>query len=99
MKIPPLGKDILAIYEKKAGTPGPPRTGPVKPEGGGRDQVTLSSGGKEILEAEKAQAPEDVRTELVERIRKQIRQGTYAPDSRAVAERWMAQVRADDERE
>jgi len=99
MKIHTLGKDVLAIYEKKPGAPGKPRTGPLKPEAGAGDQVTLSRDGKEILDAEKAGADEAVRMELVERIRKQIRQGTYAPDSEAVAERWIAQVRADGDRE
>lgn len=64
----------------------PPATGSAR----GQDRVSLSPESRQLLEAEKAaQAQSEDRARRLEQIRRQIQNGTYRPDSAAVAARML----------
>lgn len=61
-----------------------------------QDRVSLSSDARQLLEAEKAlQAPSEDRVRRLEQLRKQLQEGTYRPDSAAVAARMLESMLGD----
>jgi negative regulator of flagellin synthesis FlgM len=69
---------------------------PMAGSGRGQDRVSLSAESRQLLEAEKAaQARSDERARRLEEIRTQIQNGTYRPDSTAVAARMLEDVFRD----
>jgi negative regulator of flagellin synthesis FlgM len=95
MKIPYIGKNDLKVSEnpvkpsRSAGKEAA-KTGEVR-----QDRIRLSRDAQKLLEMEKtlkASDPVEVRAELVERLRSQIQEGAYKPDSRKVAEKMIAEA-------
>jgi flagellar biosynthesis anti-sigma factor FlgM len=93
MKVPYIGKNDLKVAEnpvkpsRQAGKEGA-KTGEVR-----QDRIRLSKDALQLLEMEKSlkdSDPLEARTELVERLRSQIQEGAYKPDSRKVAEKMIA---------
>jgi len=85
MKIPYIGKNDLKVSENPVKPSRPAgkeaaKTGEVR-----QDRIRLSRDAQKLLEMEKtlkASDPVEVRAELVERLRSQIQEGAYKPDSR-----------------
>ncbi len=70
----------------------------VPAAGSGRraDRVSLSQESRHLLEAEKAaQAPSEEQVRRLEQLRRQLEQGTYRPDSAAVAARMLDSMLGD----
>ena len=95
MKIPYIGKNDLKVTEnpaklsRQAGKEAA-KTGEVR-----QDRIRLSKDVQQLLEMEKrlkSSDPVEGRTELVERLRSQIQEGAYKPDSRKVAEKMIAEA-------
>ena len=95
MKIPYIGKNDLKVTEnpakpsRQAGKEAA-KTGEVR-----QDRIRLSKDVQQLLEMEKrlkTSDPVEGRTELVERLRSQIQEGAYKPDSRKVAEKMIAEA-------
>jgi flagellar biosynthesis anti-sigma factor FlgM len=95
MKIPYIGKNDLKVTEnpakpsRQAGKEAA-KTGEVR-----QDRIRLSKDVQQLLEMEKrlkSSDPVEGRTELVERLRSQIREGAYKPDNRKVAEKMIAEA-------
>jgi flagellar biosynthesis anti-sigma factor FlgM len=93
MKVPYIGKNDLKVAEnpmkpsRQAGKEAA-KTGEVR-----QDRIRLSKDAQKLLEMEKRlkdSDPVEARAELVERLRSQIQQGAYKPDSRKVAEKMIA---------
>lgn len=95
MKVPYIGKNDVKVAEnpakpsrrsgKEAAKTGEPR----------QDRIRLSKDAQQLLEMEKSlkgSDPVEARAELVERLRRQIREGAYKPDSRKVAEKMIAEA-------
>lgn len=60
------------------------------------DRVSLSPEAKQLVEAEKAmQAPSEGRLRRLEQLRRQLEEGTYRPDSAAVAARMLDSMLGD----
>ena len=95
MKIPYIGKNDLKVSENPVKPSRPAgneaaKTGEVR-----QDRIRLSRDAQKLLEMEKtlkASDPVEVRAELVERLRSQIQEGAYKPDSRKVAEKMIAEA-------
>lgn len=72
---------------------GPERKRKDLPEAGSArhsDRVSLSPEARQLVEAEKAiQAPSEERVRRLEKLRRQLQEGTYRPDSAAVAARML----------
>jgi|GEM_PF-5115726 len=95
MKIPYIGKNDLKVAEN-----------PVKPSRQAdkeaaktaevrQDRIRLSKDAQRLLEMEKrlkTSDPAEARAELVERLRSQIEEGAYKPDTRKVAEKMIAEA-------
>lgn len=95
MKVPYIGKNDLKVAEN-----------PVKPSRQAgkeaaktvevrQDRIRLSRDAQKLLEMEKTlktSDPVEARAELVERLRSQIQEGAYKPDSRKVAEKMIAEA-------
>jgi flagellar biosynthesis anti-sigma factor FlgM len=95
MKIPYIGKNDLKVSEnpvkpsRQAGKEAA-KTGEVR-----QDRIRLSKDVQQLLEMEKrlkASDPFEGRADLVERLRSQIQEGAYKPDSRKVAEKMIAEA-------
>ena len=95
MKIPYIGKNDLKVSENPVKPSRPAgkeaaKTGEVR-----QDQIRLSKDVQQLLEMEKRLKTSDAvegRAELVERLRSQIQEGAYKPDSRKVAEKMIAEA-------
>ena len=93
MNIYHIGKKGLEIATESVKSS---RKSPKEPEKAGtqcQDRVCLSKDVLRLLEIEKqAKSPieEGVRAEVVEKMQKRIREGTYAPESSKVAEKFLA---------
>jgi len=95
MKIPYIGKNDLNVAENP--TKPSRQTGKEAAKAGEvrQDRFRLSKDAQRLLEMEKGlKASDDVeaRAELVERLRSQIQEGAYKPDSRKVAEKMIAEA-------
>jgi len=95
MKVPYIGKNGLKVAQNPV-KPSPPagkepaKTGEVR-----QDRIRLSKDAQQLLEMEKRLKTSDTveaRAELVERLRSQIREGAYKPDSRKVAEKMISEA-------
>ena len=95
MKVPYIGKNDLKVAEtpvkpsRRAGKEAA-KTGEVR-----QDRIRLSRDAQKLLEMEKTlktSDPVEARAELVERLRSQIQDGAYKPDSRKVAEKMIAEA-------
>jgi len=88
-----IGKKGLEITTESVKSSRKP---PAKPEKAGtqyQDRVRLSKDVLRLLEIEKqakSSGQEGVRAEVVEKLQKGIRDGTYAPESRKVADKLLA---------
>lgn len=95
MKIPYIGKNDLKVPENQVRPSRPAgkeaaKTGEVR-----QDQIRLSKDVQQLLEMQKRlKTSHDVegRAELVERLRSQIQEGVYKPNSRKVAEKMIAEA-------
>lgn len=95
MKIPYIGKNDLKVAENpvklsRQGGKEAAKTGEVR-----QDRIRLSKDAQQLLEMEKGLKTSDDlegRAELVERLRSQIQEGAYKPDSRKVAEKMIAEA-------
>ncbi|MEW6441374.1 MAG: flagellar biosynthesis anti-sigma factor FlgM [bacterium] len=93
MKIQGTGKNGIAVSGAEA-----PSAKRVKETSGAsgavrKDRVCLSDDLKQIREMERSgRGAEEVRMHLVEALQKKIREGTYEPDSRKVADKWIGAV-------
>ncbi len=99
MKVPyiGIGKNDLKVLEnpvkpsRQAGKEAA-KTGEVR-----QDRIRLSKDAQQLLEMEKtlkASGDVEARAELVERLRREIEEGAYRPDSRKVAEKMIAEAAA-----
>ncbi len=67
-----------------------------KPGAGRQDQVHLSKDAQRLLEMKKTTAEvEEIRHEVVSRIQRQLKEGTYDPDNFKVARKMVDQVIED----
>lgn len=93
MKIPNIGKDGLRITTEPVAKSRQSSKTSGKSDRVQQDRVELSRDALQLLESDKRlRSGEEVRTDLVERLRKQVADGTYAPDSNRVAEKMIAQA-------
>jgi flagellar biosynthesis anti-sigma factor FlgM len=95
MKIPYIGKNDLKMPE--SATKSSRHAGKEASKSGGvrQDRIRLSKDVLQLLEMEKRfSASDDIesRTELVERLQRQIREGRYRPNSREVADKMIAEA-------
>lgn len=98
MNVYHIGKKGLEITAGSAKSTRNPSKEPEKAGTQRQDRVQLSKDVLRLLEIEKqAKGPEQegVRAEVVQNMQKRIREGTYAPDSRKVAEKLLAQALQD----
>ena len=98
MNIYHIGKKGLEITSEPMKSSRKPSKEPEKTGTQRQDRVQLSKDVLHLLEIEKqarAHEQEGVRAEVVEHMQKRIREGTYAPDSRKVAEKLLAQALQD----
>lgn len=95
MKVPYIGKNDLKVAEnpvKPSRRAGKEATKTVEVR---QDRIRLSRDAQKLLEMEKTlktSDPVEARAELVERLRSQIQEGAYKPDSRKVAEKMIAEA-------
>jgi flagellar biosynthesis anti-sigma factor FlgM len=93
MKVTYIGKNDLKVAENP---PKPSRqaqkesakTGEIR-----RDRIRLSKDAQDLLEIEKklkGSEDLDARAAIVERLRREIKEGSYKPDSREVADKMIA---------
>jgi flagellar biosynthesis anti-sigma factor FlgM len=95
MKVSYIGKNDLKVSDR---TIKPSRQVPKENEKTGeirQDRLQLSGEAQRLLEMEKhLQAADNagMRAEVVERLRRQIQEGLYRPDSREVADKMIAEA-------
>ena len=95
MKVTYIGKNDLKVSEKPAK---PTRQTPQESAKTGeipQDTIRLSKDVKQLLEIEKSlkgMEVVEVRAELVERLRREIQEGVYSPNSRKVADKMIAEA-------
>jgi flagellar biosynthesis anti-sigma factor FlgM len=95
MKVPYIEKNGLKVVQNPVKPSRPAgkesaKTGEVR-----QDRIKLSKDAQQLLEMEKRLNTSDTieaRAELVERLRSQIREGAYKPDSRKVAEKMISEA-------
>jgi flagellar biosynthesis anti-sigma factor FlgM len=95
MNIYQIGKKGLEIAADTVKSSRKPSKHPEKAGTPNQDRVRLSKDVLRLLEIEKqAKEPgtEGVRAEIVEKMQQRIREGTYAPDSKKVADKLLAQA-------
>lgn len=95
MKVPYIGKNDLGALEKPLKPPRQPSKGPARTGEVRQDRLDLSRGVQRLLEMEKSlkgSEEGEVRAELVERLRSEIREGVYKPDSRRVADKMIVEA-------
>lgn len=96
MKVPYIGKNDLGALEKPLKPSRQPSKEPAARTGEARqDRLHLSRDVQKLLEIEKrlkGSEEGEVRSELVGRLRSEIRQGVYKPDSRKVADRMIVEA-------
>jgi flagellar biosynthesis anti-sigma factor FlgM len=95
MKVTYIGKNDLKVSEKPAK---PTRQNPQDSAKTGeirQDTIRLSKDVRQLLEMEKSlkgSMEVEARAELVERLRREIEEGVYSPDSRKVADKMIAEA-------
>jgi flagellar biosynthesis anti-sigma factor FlgM len=98
MKVTYIGKNDLKVSEKPVKPTKPAgqnpqdsaKTGEVR-----QDTVRLSKDVQKLLEMEKSLKGShevEARAELVERLRREIKEGVYSPNSRKVADKMIAEA-------
>jgi len=98
MKVTYIGKNDLKVSEKPVKPTKPTRQNPQESAKTGeirQDTIRLSKDVRQLLEIEKGlKGSEEVeaRVELVERLRREIGEGVYSPDSRKVADKMIAEA-------
>lgn len=95
MKVQYIPKNDLKVSEKPER---PSRQAPKQSAGAGEireDRIRLSRDVQQLLKMEKALGASnetEARAELVERLRREIHEGVYRPDSRKVAEKMILEA-------
>jgi flagellar biosynthesis anti-sigma factor FlgM len=95
MKVTYIGKNDLKVSEKPTR---PTRQNPQESAKTGeirQDTIRLSKDVQKLLEMErslKGSKEVEARAELVERLRREIQEGAYSPDSRKVADKMIAEA-------
>jgi len=98
MKVTYIGKNDLKVTEKPAKPTKPTHQTPQESAKTGeirQDTIRLSKDVQQLLEIEKSlkgTEEVEVRAELVERLRREIQEGVYSPDSRKVADKMIAEA-------
>jgi negative regulator of flagellin synthesis FlgM len=98
MKVTYIGKNDLKVSEKPVKPTKPTRQNPQESAKTGeirQDTIRLSKDVQQLLEMEKSlKSPKEVeaRAELVARLRREIKEGAYSPDSRKVADKMIAEA-------
>lgn len=95
MKVPYIGKNDLKVSENTVRPSRPAGKEAAKTFETRQDRIRLSKDAQQLLEMDKRlkdSDPVEARAELVERLRSQIREGAYKPDSRKVAEKMIAEA-------
>jgi negative regulator of flagellin synthesis FlgM len=98
MKVTYIGKNDLKVSEKPEKATKPTRQTPQESAKTGevrQDRIILSKDVQQLLEIEKSLKGTEVvevRSELVERLRREIKEGVYSPDSRRVADKMIAEA-------
>jgi flagellar biosynthesis anti-sigma factor FlgM len=95
MKVYNIGKNGLEIPAKSAKSQRDAGKGSDQGTKSCQDRVCLSKDVLRLLEMAKqtrGTGQKDVRPEVVERVRREIQEGSYTPDSKEVAEKLIAQA-------
>jgi flagellar biosynthesis anti-sigma factor FlgM len=95
MKVTYIGKNDLKVSEKPLKPSRQPSKEPARAGEVRQDRLDLSKDVQRLLEIEKSlkgSEEGEVRAELVERLRGEIREGVYKPDSRKVADKMMVEA-------
>ena len=98
MKVTYIGKNDLKVLEKPVEPAKPTRQTPQESAKTGevrQDTIRLSKDVQQLLEIErglKGTKEVEARAELVERLRREIKEGVYSPDSRQVADKMIAEA-------
>jgi len=70
---------------------------PEKPGTARKDQVNLSQDAQQLSQLRKAAADlEEIRPEVIERLQKELKEGTYSPDNQKVAQKIVARAIEED---
>ena len=98
MKVTYIGKNDLKVSEKPVNPTKPTRQNPQESAKTGeirQDTVRLSKDVRHLREMEKGligSKEVEARARLVERLRREIKEGAYSPDSRKVADKMIAEA-------
>ena len=98
MKVTYIGKNDLKVSDEPVKPAKPTRQNPQQSAKTGeirQDTIRLSKDVQQLLEMEKSlkgSKEVEARAELVERLRREIREGAYSPDSRKVADKMIAEA-------